>query len=369
VSAIPCRLLYQSTSPHLQQLYTGFLLLHQSGFIRLSQKARTKSDYGVDSPHLREAGHAHLDAVLGDVRVHFDTHDAVEIALPELDACDFYFKRSYSAALAAKLPAELRNKLRPLGLNYRVLPDGVDTFALRRSLSLNGLSSTTLGEWAQALDIHNRLRFRPRLAQMRAPPDITTAPRVLFLVSAYDPYDDPDRSAEKVEDRVLINESRARCIRLLRAALGDRFLGGFSRTRFTVERYGDLVVPSEATAQENYLLTLKAFPICVATTGLHGSIGWKFAEYVAFAKAIVSERLCYEVPGPFGADRNYLEFASPEQCTERVMQLVEDAGLRQELMCNNAEYYEACLRPDHLVRNALTEALQGQRPGVRRSDI
>jgi hypothetical protein len=33
---IPCRLFYGSISPHLQQLYTGFLLLDGSGVIRLS---------------------------------------------------------------------------------------------------------------------------------------------------------------------------------------------------------------------------------------------------------------------------------------------------------------------------------------------
>src|ERR1700761_4944827 len=94
LSAISCRLLYRSASPHIQQLYTGFCLLHRSGFVRLSQEMRrTPIDYRDAAPHLKDAGHAHLDALVGGkLRLHFDTHDAQEIAVGELDQCDFYFK-------------------------------------------------------------------------------------------------------------------------------------------------------------------------------------------------------------------------------------------------------------------------------------
>jgi hypothetical protein len=96
----------------------------------------------------------------------------------------------------------------------------------------------------------------------------------------------------------------------------------------------------------------------VATTGLHGSTGWKLAEYVAFAKAIVSERLVYEVPGAFAPGRNYIEFTSPEECLNGAVRLIEDGALRQQLMQNNAAYYRDYLRPDALVRNALQTALE-----------
>jgi hypothetical protein len=360
LSAISCRLLYQSSSPHLQQLYTGFELLHRNGLIRLSQQARkTACRYRNDAPHLRDAGHAHLDALVnGKLRLHFDTHDAREIALGELDDCDFYFKRSYLAAEVAALPANQRGKVLPLGLNYRVLPDTSDLFAARRGLSLNGVSRATLSAIKQALDSRNRFGFQPRLSLMESPPDPAAAPNVLFLVAAYDPYDDPHRSQEKIDDRIFINETRARCIKLLKDALGPRFIGGFGRNAFTLEHYGDLVVPPESTSQENYLKALRTHPICVASAGLHGSTGWKFAEYVAFSKAILSEQLVYDTPGPFERGRNYLEFTSPEECLNGAVRLIEDAGLRQEIMRNNATYYRDYLRPDALLRNALTRAME-----------
>jgi hypothetical protein len=364
LSGISCRLLYGSASPHIQQLYTGFCLLHRSGFVRLSQEMRRAPiDYRDDAPHLRDAGHAHLDAVVdGKLRLHFDTHDAQEIALGELDNCDLYFKRSYLQAVVNALPAAHRRKVVPLGLNYRVLPDVTDSFAVRRALSMTGLSSATLFAFKQACDVNNRFGFQPRLTQMESAPDPRAAPNVLFLVAAYDPYDDPARSQEKIDDRISINETRARCLRLLKDALGQRFTGGFSHSRFTQENYPDLVVPADSTSQQNYLRTLKSFPICVASTGLHGSTGWKLAEYVAFSKAILSERLVYDTPGPFEPGTNYIEFTSPEECLNGAVRLIEDSALRVRLMQSNAAYYRDYLRPDALVRNALTTALkQGAR--------
>jgi hypothetical protein len=104
------------------------------------------------------------------------------------------------------------------------------------------------------------------------------------------------------------------------------------------------------------MATMRSHPICVATTGLHGSIGWKLAEYVAFSKAIVTEKLHYSVTGDFGPNRNYLEFASPEDCAAAAVRLVEDRDLREALMLNNAAYYRAYVRPDALVANALARA-------------
>jgi hypothetical protein len=145
---------------------------------------------------------------------------------------------------------------------------------------------------------------------------------------------------------------------LLKDSLGPRFTGGFSASRFTQENYADLVVAADSTSQQNYLRTLRAFPICVASTGLHGSTGWKLAEYVAFSKAILSERLLYDTPGTFEPPANYIEFTSAEECLNGAVRLIEDTALRQQIMQNNAAYYRAYVRPDALVRNALTTALE-----------
>jgi hypothetical protein len=360
VSAIKCTLLYHSLSAHLQQLYTGFVMLHRSGIIELDQeRTHAKWAYANSAPHLANAHRAHLTVVVNEsMHLHFDTHDAIEVLAEAANACDWYFKRSYSSIYIRALPEHIRDKIVPLGLNYNVMPDVIDFYALRRELFAGGSLREKVAAFMRAVDVRNIQGFRPRVGLMETAPDYKAAPRTLFLVAAYDPYDDPARSPEKIEDRRSINLTRANCIGLLRSELGPDFVGGFIQSRFAVQTYPDLVVPAAWTIQSNYIERLQSWPICIATTGLHGSIGWKLAEYVAFSKAIVSEKLRYEVPGQFEPGKNYLEFTSPEECLSAVRKLTADSSLRNELMRNNAAYYQRYLRPDSLVLNALKVALK-----------
>lgn len=360
IPVIDCRLLYRSTSPHLQQLYTGLLCLHRNGVLRLSQRRRrTPIRYESDATHLRDAGHAHLNLILnGGLRLHFDTHDAADIATGELEDCDFYFKRSYSSAHAGRLPRHQAQKVRPLGLNYRVLPDCIDHFAIRRALlrpdPAGSPSSSRM--LLEAVDHRNRLAFRPRLALMQEDPAPSRDARALFLVAAYDPAS-PQLGEHEIEDRIRINESRASCLRLLKAELGERFTGGFVPTSFTQFRYPELVAPRDWVYQQRYLAAVRAHPVCIATTGLHRSIGWKLAEYIAFARAVVTEELQFEVPGELAAGRNYVSFGTQEECVQATVMLLRDSELRAHLMHSNAAYYRTWLRPDALVMNALRVAL------------
>lgn len=114
------------------------------------------------------------------------------------------------------------------------------------------------------------------------------------------------------------------------------------------------------STKSNYIKQLKQHTICIATTGLHGSIGWKLAEYVAFSKAIVTEMLRYKVPGSFDNYKNYLEFTTPEQCVEKVSDLLQNRAARNKMMEHNYSYYNNHLRPDALVLNTINTALSHQ---------
>ena len=103
---------------------------------------------------------------------------------------------------------------------------------------------------------------------------------------------------------------------------------------------------------------VKESSICIATMGLHESIGWKFAEYVSASKAIVSEELHYEVPGDFQSGRNYLTFKTPEECVDQIDKLVKDEDYRYQMMVNNFNYYHQYVRPDRLVLNSLITILK-----------
>jgi len=355
---VACELLPHSIQTHLQQVYAGFLILHRSGRVRLSQRVVHERAPRTGPQHLREAPDYQLRVTLdGSIALNYDVHDSWEIDEERLAGVDMYFKRSYAPERVSSLRPELRAKVRPLGLNYAVFPDGVDPFGFARGLRL-ARGAHRVVEAARAIGLTDAFAFTPRVSAMSAPPDHERALRVLFMVRSFDPHDVPDRSDEKIDERLAINEARAECIRALRSELGERFYGGFVHTPHAVRHYPQLLVPEASRGTKGrYIDLLRSFPICVATTGIHGSIGWKFAEYVAFSKAIVSEPLRYQATGDLAAGRNYLEFSSVDECVASIARLIQDRELCSHLMANNAAYYQRYLRPDALVWNTIEVAL------------
>ncbi len=360
MTTINCKLIVHSAaSLPLQQLYTGFLLLQQNGTLKLDQVfSKTKNLINPTKPqHLRDARNTHLSVILdGKIKLHYDTHDSWEIDEEFLNEADFYFKRSYCPASLAYLDSQQKKNM-PLGLNYPLYPDTWDIFGLKRNLTLSS-GMAKLVEVYRTLNLSSHFLFTPRLRLMQSFPNYNLNPKVLFMVRAWDPNEYPNSSPDKILQREQINHTRASCIKVLREEYGDDFYGGFSHTKFAVENYRDCLVPNrEISSKRNYIEFQKNYPIAVATTGLHGSTGWKFAEYIAFSKAIVSEKLNYNVPGRLEEEKNYLLFSSPDNCLNQVRRLFSDHHLRNSMMINNALYYLSYLRPDVLVANTILTAL------------
>jgi hypothetical protein len=337
---IRCHAVCHGNSTHLSQIHTGLALLHHSGQIVLSQECKTMSRPDPGKPHhLRDARQTHLLVIVNlKARLYFDCHDSGEIDEAAAAGIDCYFKRSYKRQL---VPDPLKDKVFPLGLNYELHSPASDAFSRERT-AVFGRKFIGSGP-----------RFRPTLEKMHCEP-ADVVPRVLFITRAWDPFDDAERPPDKITDRISLNSTRARCIKLLRREFGESFLGGFVHTDFAMSNFkGELLPDNAVSAKQNYVRLLREYPICVATTGLHGSIGWKMAEYVAFSRAIVSERLNYEAPGDFGAPANYLEFNDPEACVTAVRRLFSDAALRYRMMESNRLYYLTYLKPDRLVGRCL----------------
>jgi hypothetical protein len=257
----------------------------------------------------------------------------------------------------------LRRKVAPLGLNYEVYGDHFDPHELRRMLAFSAYATPRGKEFAAYLmriaGLHFGFGMQLPVSDMHAAPRLDASPRLLFIAKAWDPASVAGFSPRKAMEREAMNEMRAECISAMRARLGDRFLGGFQHDEFAARRYPrQLLHDGTLSRKRTYLSLVRDSAICVATTGLHGSIGWKLAEYVAFSKAILSEQLLYKVTGDFSEWRNYLSFSNSAECTDRALQLLGDANLRHSLMNNNWAYYNAYLRPDALVGRAVNTALE-----------
>lgn len=364
-----CELLSHTNAEHLQQLYTGFSMLHRKGTLQFIQRiSRADIIDTTKPPHLLDVKYAHCKVVVNDnIVLYYDVHDSFEIDPEDVRNVDFYFKRSYSDKEVQKIND--KGKIFPLGLNYLVCSSGIDTFSMRRRILHTGREKLlTLG---RALGIDYVLggkTYVPRVEQFDCSPTFTLPPKIVFMVRAWDHR--KAASKDKADAIESMNQTRAHCIRVLKKEFGQHFVGGFLWDEYTKERFRDCLLQDNTLARKhNYMHLLREFPIGIATTGLHGSIGWKLAEYVASAKAIVTEKLNYRVPGPFANEQNYLDFVTPDGCVDAAARVFDDHHLRCQLMINNYRYYHAYVRPDALVLNTLAIALGADAVPARQETV
>lgn len=362
MSKLNCEITIYGNRGHIQQILTGYFMLKQQGIVHLTSKIKNTQLQDIDKTNpFKDAKKYHIKVVLNnEIVIYYDMHDSYEIDKKELYKADIYFKRSYLGTYIDTLYKNDSKKIFPLGLNYLVYPNKIDIQNIKRSLLLSSPAKEKLGILLRAINAPTSFTNAPKLKDLQELPlaDNITNKKILFMVRTWDPYNKKDRSSDAIDKLNEINETRALCIRALKKEFGKDFYGGFSQTPHTLKYYKDCIVPNNnLTTRNKYLNLLKQYPICIATTGLHGSIGWKFGEYVAMSKAIVSEKLVYSLPGNFEAGQNYLEFKSPSECVEKTLLLYENDKKRYEMMINNANYYYHNLKPDSLVYNTILKTL------------
>ncbi len=358
--AINCQLICYSSAEQLTQLYTGFGALHRRGLVQL--KFTRSSDY---QPGI--IGSPILEVILENSRrIVYDTADREDIFQDHLESCDYYFKRSFSQSYISNLPKG--NKVYPLGFNYPVYGPHDHSF-LRSIWSLKDFKSLHKKVvWAQVIRSSRLLarlfntsggRSTSQINAFEGLPSYSSEPRILFMARTW--ASKRGKSSEIMDERQYINYMRVNCVRKLRKEFGQRFMVGIIPDDYSTKYYKDcLIREKNLTHKRSYLKLLKDANICIATMGLKRSNGWKLAEYIAGAKAIVSEKIFYSVPGKFKPGINYSEFSSPDECVSKTIELVEQPQKRYEMMKSNHAYYNAFLRPDMLVWNTLQVVIKDQ---------
>ncbi len=354
-----CHVRLSADHTGLATVLTGLSMLARRRRAQLSWEWVPPPRALVSGPwHLRDKATSNAEMIVdGRHSVFIDIHDSFELDESALASHDVYFKRSLNAgALApnASAPARPhRARLHALGLVNDVHPDGFDLQEARRVLarpwpwrqratSVLALAAST---GAGALGLGGR----STLSLMTGPPTRTRDPKVLFMAGLWDPALVPDAAPDKIAEFEAVNEMRAECIRALRREFGQRFFGGVQHSEFARRHFPDVLLERSADGSKRaFLDRVRRSAICVTTTGLHGSIGWKFVEYVGLSRAIVTEPLRYVVPGEFGAGRNYLGFTSPEECVAQVTRLIVRDDEREAIMEANQQYTSDWMRPDRL---------------------
>lgn len=330
-----------STIEHLSQILTGFLMLKEKGLeVAFSMAAQNHPFAG-------------MPVILGQYRgkqVIYDLWDGYQE--PEqirrgLENCDFYFKRSFSQEKNQQLFPQWAEKMHPLGFNYHLSYPGDPV----QEPGWKALVKPLLGRTPDKY-------FVPGVFEGKAERKPGQPAKILFLTRLWDDHD-PKLSAEDNAERTRINTERIQIIRTLRGRYGEDFFGGLNDTPLSRSLAPELIVPAKYTERKKYLKLLHSSDICIGTMGLYESIGWKTGEYVAAAKAIVHDPLCYSVPGNFAQEKNYLVFTDAESCIDQVARLAEDGQERYAMQQANEAYYRQYLRPDRLVGNTLA-VMEGQ---------
>lgn len=344
------KVLYSGSSPHLTQIFAGLGLLERQELLTLRYVPSLYTPINNSPTRIR--------VKIDEANVVFDMFDGHEIDDDDYNWANIYFKRSFSRAKHLIYP-----KMVAFGFNYGVFGPN-DHWSERYLVDFRKLVLTKDVSVVHTFIRNNKLLARLLLQtssnisnafykNFEALPNLSKNPKIIFFTRLWEPYQ--SRGIGFVHERTQINDMRIGIIRKLRKIFPANFIGGLEPTMYAREIAPELVVEKSIIRKKSYLDNMKNADICIATKGLLDSNGWKFGEYIAASRAIVSERLSFEVPGSFHSGENYLEFSGVSDCVDSVKQLFENPILRYKVMVNNFLYYQQYLRPDMLLLNALNQ--------------
>jgi hypothetical protein len=358
---IHCKIKLGEVPLHLYPILAGFFLLKKQGTLNIELQKLKRNE--IELPYNM------LEVIVnGEKRVLYDVNDGYDNLLKEnlnyvdfynglLEKYDFCFKRSFSSPLNKML--RYSQRILPLGLNYMASIKGnIAHYPMPQDPTKEKIKKLI-----RLLPITQHYNGNFHMNTFENVPQQDRNPKILFMARLWDINGEYEGqlSNDKREERAYINNFRASCIRLCRKEFGPNFFGGVNPTLFSIKNYKDLVVEdSKITHRKNYLELVKNSSICISTMGLHQSIGWKFAEYIAASRAIVTEQIHYELPGNISEGKNYLVFTTPEECIEKIYQLISNDNYRYEMSVNNYQYYHEFVRPDRLIMNTLFSVLRPQ---------
>ncbi|QKT02461.1 glycosyltransferase family 1 protein [Ectothiorhodospiraceae bacterium 2226] len=359
---------YPDTHPrHSSPIYAGLFELEHRGearvgfFRRRPLALRDESSYAGHTLWLEVA-----DSVRGiHRRVCFDMEDSHAYnALDRLDACDVYFKRSYSRGASGALAPRRRAKILPYGLYAPCSSPHERGLVARAWHYRRQHAGTAAALRAAAAAMRTRyLRWRrpqaaahypyPFMQRWAEPQEGSSEPVVLFQTRVWDPAEWAPVQRDEV---ARLNHERAEIVRALRRSLGPRFVGGLAPSPYAAAHYADCLT-ERSTSRAGFMQLVKGSSVAVTSTGLHRSIGARLAEYVAAGRAIVTEALPCELPVPLIEERNLLSFDDTDGCVAACVRLLEERDLADRMRAANRRYYMAQLEPAAHMRRCLEQAL------------
>lgn len=354
---------------HLSQIFVGFKLLEDEGILRINS---IKFDEELKNKYLFSAV---IEVCINDsIMMVFDESDGyqsihkLELFDKSIKDVDFYFKRSYDPEVHKK--HKYGYKVKPLGLNYHITCKD-NPFYKFYSENKGIKKIKDYIEYKKSMKYYySKINYTEFESEKHY-----ESYNVIFFARLWDsntlsienieksyPYLNKSE-IEKIyikwkDDLENVTSQRINLVRALKKELGEKFIGGLEDNKISRELAPELIVSKNYTDKFKFMNIIKSNNICISSVGLHGSIGWKFAEYVAAGKCIVTDPLKYELPGEFQEGKNYECYNNIAECVEKVKYLLDNTNKIYDIESANIEYYKKNLRPDKLVLNAIQIAIK-----------
>ncbi len=342
--------LYQAPySPHLTQVLAGLVSLEARGELRIDVQPLPSALDDGESGNLLWMLLKHG----AETRtICFDMLDGDTLCEPLVRKADVYFKRAFCVEGHTRLDWQ-RELIRPYGLNFHCVADDIDRYdqlermLFRRERNVSG----SLDQWRKRL-LPWLGREAARESDFQCSAGSEAVEGVVFLTRLWGRRSVPKYSEEALHE---LNNSRVEVVSALKRAFGERFHGGLQDTP-TAREVAPQLIYSGRTDRSSYLTLMQRYLIGVTTTGLHRSVGWKFAEYIAASRCIVSETLCHSQPNPPIEGEHFLGFDGAEECVAACDRLLSNSGEASQMRFANQMYFEKHLRSGELLRHCLAVA-------------
>jgi hypothetical protein len=337
-------------------VFTGLAILHRHGEIRLSIRAPGATDV----PRYPGEVFARLEVgqpVGTPVRVFYDLRDRSDrFFMEDLAEARLYFKRTFIQTDVDALPEDLRPRVRPGGATFACMSGGVRLAPLPQALRFMAGSGSRESRRRVARRLVDYVRI-PALRKFIAPPSTVKREVVLFQTRVWE-----DREVPGPDSAEEVNGQRVALVRTLRAAFGNRFVGGLVPTPMALERWPDLVTRRGAD-QPSYLRLIRDAAVAVYSRGLHHSTAYKLGEYMAASCAVVSDPVRSILPAPLEPGGHFAPYDTADECAAQCDRLLTSPGALMELRVAGHDYFSREIRPDSRMRRVIAVALaEGEYP-------
>ncbi len=333
------------------KILSGLCDLERAGFLSLRLSTRIPFTEPIGSPICLEV----CSAADGRRRkIVLDLHDSgAWFFSNSLAFADVYFKRGFVPSEVSKLPADARAKVVPLGLNYSCLSHGArrTLVAIARKNVLRGLLRSPRRRFRKLVEDLKHLKGLPQPEAFEQDPTAPREPTVLFQTRVW-----PDEGTA-TDYFSQVNVERVALVRALRAALGDRFRGGVMADAFARE-YCPTQLAESDIHRSAYAQLIRKTTVAVYTRGLHDSLAFKLAEYLAAGVCIVSDPFKHRLPVDLVPGVNYLPFTTHEECIRQCRRLLDNPTEAQRMREANVRYYRDWVEPQAHVRDLLARAFR-----------